>query len=100
MQKAVSRFANLKERGRLPHSYKITSTSSLIDDTLQLRETANTTLEGANYEFKVCDTATELKERIYQRNRPNNRARRVAGNCWDWVSQKTKSNPLPKSFAN
>ena len=29
-----------------------------IDRVLQVRETANTTLEGANYEFNVCESAT------------------------------------------
>jgi DUF2075 family protein len=60
-----------------------------LDRVLQIRETANTTLEGANYEFKVCESATELKELIYRRNRLNNKARIVAGYCWDWVSKKT-----------
>ncbi len=32
-----------------------------VDRVLQVRETANTTLEGSNYEFKVCTTATELQ---------------------------------------
>jgi len=68
------------------------------DRVLQVRETANITLEGANYEFKVCDTASELKELINQRNRVNNKARMVAGYCWDWVSRKTKSNSVPKDY--
>jgi len=69
-----------------------------LDRVLQVRETANTTLEGANYEFKVCESATELKDLIYQRNRLNNKARMVAGYCWDWLSRKTKSNPIPKDY--
>jgi hypothetical protein len=32
-----------------------------VDRVLQVRETANTTLEGSNYKFKVCTTATELQ---------------------------------------
>ncbi len=60
-----------------------------IDRVLQIRETANTTLKGANYEFKVCDSATELKEIIYKRNSINNKARMVAGYCWDWASKKS-----------
>ena len=60
-----------------------------IDRALQVRETANTTLEGANYEFKVCESATELKKLIERRNRVNNKARMVAGYCWDWISKKT-----------
>lgn len=60
-----------------------------IDRVLQIRETANTTLEGANYEFKVCGSASELRELIESRNRVNNKARIVAGYCWDWASKKT-----------
>ncbi len=60
-----------------------------IDRVLQIRETANTTLEGANYEFKICESATELRELIELRNRANNKARMVAGYCWDWVSKKS-----------
>lgn len=62
-----------------------------IDDVLQIRETANTNLEGANYEFKVCDSASELRNLIYRRNEVANRARMVAGYCWDWKSKKTPS---------
>lgn len=59
-----------------------------IDDVLQIRQTANQTLEGANYEFKVCDSASELRHLIYERNKIANRARMVAGYCWDWASKK------------
>ncbi len=60
-----------------------------VDGVLQIRETANTTLEGANYEFKVCESAADLKGLIERRNRVNNKARIVAGYCWDWVSKKS-----------
>lgn len=58
------------------------------DNTLQLRETNNSTLEGANYEFTVCKSVAELREVIKAKNKSNNRARMVAGYCWDWVSKK------------
>lgn len=67
-----------------------------VDHSLQIRETQNHTLEGSNYEFKVCGSAQELKELIHRRNQSSNKARLVAGYCWDWVSRKTKSNPRPK----
>jgi DUF2075 family protein len=69
-----------------------------LDHVLQVRETANSTLEGTNYEFKVCESATELKVLICKRNALNNKARMVAGYCWDWLSRKTKSNPVPKNY--
>jgi DUF2075 family protein len=59
-----------------------------VDRVLQVRDTANTNLEGSNYEFKVCGSATELSKLIYQRNHLNNRARMVAGYCWDWITKK------------
>lgn len=59
-----------------------------IDDALQIRNTFNLTLEGANYEFKVCGSASELRNLIYKRNEAANRARMVAGYCWDWASKK------------
>ena len=58
-----------------------------IDNSLQIRPTANTTLEGVDYEFMVCDSASELRDLIYERNRHNNKSRMVAGYCWDWKSK-------------
>lgn len=59
-----------------------------IDHTLGIRETANTTMEGINYELKVCDSASELRDLIYERNRINNKARMVAGYTKKWISKK------------
>ncbi|MCH6258980.1 DUF2075 domain-containing protein [Puniceicoccaceae bacterium K14] len=59
-----------------------------IDHTLGIRDTANTTLEDVHYDFKVCDTATELRDLIYERNQLTNKARMVAGYCWEWASKK------------
>jgi uncharacterized protein len=58
-----------------------------VDNVLQIRETANPTLEGIDYEFKVCDSPQELRGLVLQRNKLNNKARMVAGYCWDWVSK-------------
>ncbi|MFM2221052.1 MAG: hypothetical protein RLZZ553_800 [Verrucomicrobiota bacterium] len=60
-----------------------------VDHVLQIRETANATLDGVNYEFKVCNSAAELRELIERRNILNNKSRMVAGYCWDWVSKKS-----------
>jgi len=58
-----------------------------IDNTLDVRETANRTLENINYDFKVFGSPTELRDAIIEKNRINNKARIVAGYCWDWVSK-------------
>lgn len=59
-----------------------------LDSALQIRETANETLEGTNYDFRVVSSPNELRDLIYEKNKINNKARLVAGYCWDWVSKK------------
>ncbi len=59
-----------------------------IDHALQIRETANPTLSSINYDFKICDSASELRDEIFEKNRDDNKARLVAGYCWRWVSKK------------
>jgi DUF2075 family protein len=59
-----------------------------LDNTLQIRETANKTLEGADYDFKVFSSPVDLWNAIYEKNKVNNRSRVVAGYCWDWKSKK------------
>lgn len=59
-----------------------------VDNTLNIRETANTTLHGINYECDVLDSASDLRDRIYELNESNNKARMVAGYTWKWISKK------------
>lgn len=62
-----------------------------LDNTLQIKETANKTLDGIDYDFKVVDSPVELQKLIFEKNKVNNRSRMVAGYCWDWVSKKDKN---------
>jgi DUF2075 family protein len=59
-----------------------------LDNVLQIRETANTTLEGIDYDFKVFSSPVELRAAIEEKNRINNKSRMVAGYCWQWKSKK------------
>ena len=59
-----------------------------LDSLLGIRETANVDFDHGAFDFQVVDTATELHERIEVLNRPANRARVVAGYCWDWNSKR------------
>jgi len=74
-----------------------------LDNTLQKRPTANTMLSGKDYDFRVVDSATELKNFIFKRNSASNKARLVAGYCWDWASKwdasKTDINIPEENFA-
>lgn len=64
-----------------------------IDNLLGIAETANSTLDGILHEVKVCDSANQLRDLIRARNKPNNKARMVAGYCWDWKSKKDPASP-------
>ncbi len=64
-----------------------------LDHTLQIRETANPDLDTHQYDFRIFESPTALQEAIVEKNRINNRARMVAGYCWEWNSKKN-----PKSY--
>ena len=59
-----------------------------LDDALDIRETANPTLDTAEYDFRVFDNPADLHALIELKNRANNRSRVVAGYCWKWPSKK------------
>lgn len=62
-----------------------------LDNTLQIKETANKNLEGINYDFRIVNSPSELRTLITEKNTENNKARLVAGYCWDWISKKDKN---------
>ena len=66
-----------------------------LDNVLCIRSTANPTLEGIDYDFQVMGSADELQHIILAKNNERNRARLVAGYCWEWVSQ---NNPQAHDF--
>jgi len=59
-----------------------------LDHTLGIRETANPVLDRERFEFRVFDSAAEMHQAIIKLNAVANRARVVAGYCWDWKSKK------------
>lgn len=58
-----------------------------VDDVLQIRPTANNSLDGIPFDFQVFDDPADMHAAIEARN-SNNRARVVAGYCWPWSSKK------------
>lgn len=59
-----------------------------LDNTLQIRPTANETLRDIDYDFNVIDDPQDLHNLIKTNNAEKNKARMVAGYCWKWVSKK------------
>lgn len=62
-----------------------------LDNSLQIKQTANENLQGIDYDFKVFDSPNKLKDAILKKNKINNKARLVAGYCWNWDSKKDSS---------
>jgi DUF2075 family protein/SOS-response transcriptional repressor LexA len=59
-----------------------------LDNALQIRETANETLDTLEYDFRIMDTPEDLHALIREKNKSKNKARVVAGYCWNWISKK------------
>ena len=59
-----------------------------LDNTLQIRETANKSLNGIDYDFRVFDNPQEMHNLIIEKNKEKNKARMLAGYCWKWISAK------------
>ncbi len=68
---------------------------SWIDNSLGIRETANDTFDSIDYDFRIMDDPRQLHDLIKKKNMKNNKARVVAGYCWDWISKK---NPALKDI--
>lgn len=62
-----------------------------IDDVLQIRETANFDLDGIDYDIRICDSPLEVEQIIFEKNSIRNRARILAGYCWNWPKE-TRNN--------
>jgi DUF2075 family protein len=62
-----------------------------LDNSLQIKETANIKFDNIDYDFRIMSTPNELKEIIFDKNKKNNKARLVAGYCWNWVSGSQKN---------
>lgn len=61
-----------------------------LDNVLQIKETANVVFDSNDYDLKFFDSPNDLRNEIFEKNKINNKARLVAGYCWDWVSKKNK----------
>lgn len=59
-----------------------------LDDVLEIRKTAQDTSFLHDYDFQVFDDPNHIKEHIYAHNQARNKARLLAGYCWDWEKDK------------
>ncbi len=62
-----------------------------LDQILQIRETANFSINDLGYDFQVVTSPNQLRDIIFEKNKENNKARLVAGYCWDWKSKNNRN---------
>ena len=63
-----------------------------LDDVLGIRA-AEEDVADLDYDFRVFDDPNEMHAAVVERNRVANKARVVAGYCWEWESGGQRANP-------
>ena len=61
-----------------------------LNSALQVEKTDAGSLPPHEFEFRIFDSPSGLRDEIWKRNQERNKARLVAGYCWPWNS---KTNP-------
>ena len=64
-----------------------------LDDTLGLQNVPENYFSRDKFDFKIFDSVVDLHSEIRKKNKESNKARMVAGYCWNWISKK-----VPTSF--
>ena len=65
-----------------------------VDNVLDIRDTANFDLEGIDYDIRICDSPEEMREIVIEKNSLANRARVLAGYCWEWIASGKNSSDV------
>ena len=64
-----------------------------LDNALGVAPDTESYFSPDRFDFRIVDSPTELRNLILERNKESNKARMVAGYCWNWVSKKQRSVP-------
>lgn len=60
---------------------------NFLDNLLEIRETANYDFD-LDYDVRVFDSPTKMKEALRKKNNINNKSRMIAGYCYEWITEK------------
>lgn len=74
---------------------------SFLNNLLELKQTANTTFEFNKLNVKVFDDPVNMRDELRELNKINNKARMIAGYCYDWNVKKKRGEwdiELPNGF--
>ena len=58
-----------------------------LDDALGVQAASDHYFSTDRFDFQIFDSVKELELTIREKNKESNKARLVAGYCWDWVSK-------------
>jgi hypothetical protein len=58
-----------------------------LDHVLEIRETANLDMQDIDYDIQILDSPNQVKEIIFEKNKEANKARILAGYCWEWIRE-------------
>ena len=64
---------------------------SWLDDMLEIRETGNFDGFEFDFDFKVFDNPSEMRQAIEEKNQINNKSRLAAGYCYEWATKKKEN---------
>ena len=59
---------------------------NFLDNVLGIRTTANTVFDF-DYDVKIFDSPSEMREALRCKNAINNKSRMIAGYCYEWISE-------------
>ena len=66
---------------------------NFLDNLLGIRETANLTFDY-DYDIRLFNSPTAMREALREKNAINNKSRMIAGYCYEWVSENDPNGPL------
>ena len=93
----------MREETKLVSQFRCNGSDAYIqfvDNVLQRGETLPVPIGELNYDFKVIDDASQMREALREKNKEN-KARMVAGYCYDWNVKHHRGNTdieLPGGF--
>lgn len=62
-----------------------------LDTTLRLSPDEAPNMSACEYDIRIFDSPSGLRDAIFELNKANNRSRLLAGYCWQWVSRNDSS---------
>lgn len=74
---------------------------SFLNNLLEIKQTANTNFEFNNLKVKIFDDPNKMRDELRELNKINNKARMIAGYCYDWNVKNKKGEwdiILPNGF--